>query len=86
MSEHATTRLTGEVEHDLPILAEAVCLAADAYTDCISEFADTAAGNLRDCCSEHYQALETAVNRWKGCHTVVVMRRRGGAERRGVER
>lgn len=82
MSEHATTRLTGDVEHDLPILAEAVCLAADAYTDCCSEFWD----DQQQSCSEHYQALETAVNRWKGCHTVVVMRRRGGAERRGVER
>lgn len=70
------TRLTGDVDHDLPILAEAVCLAADAYTDCFAAFSDTAAGDLSASCGERYDALLTAVNRWKGCHTVVVMRRR----------
>lgn len=39
----------------------AVYQAADAYTDCIAEFSDTAAGDLSACCSEHYQALEAAV-------------------------
>lgn len=78
MTEQAhVIMLTGDVDHDLPILAEAVCLAADAYTDCVAEFADEGETMSRYC-SEHYQALETAVNRWKGCHTVVVMRRRSG--------
>jgi hypothetical protein len=65
--------LTGDVVHDLPILMLAVCRLADAYTDCTAEFDDDLAA-----CSEVYDHLVTAVNRWKGAQTVVDMRQRRG--------
>lgn len=46
--------------------AEGVCRAADAYTDCIAEFAETAAGDLSaGACAEHLDALTAAVLAWK---------------------
>lgn len=69
-------QLTGDVERDAPILALAVCRCADAYMDCLAEFTDTAAGDLSDCCQEHLQHLETALDRWRGAQVVVDMRGR----------
>lgn len=68
--------LTGDVEHDAPILALAVCRCADAYVDCLAEFADTAAGNLSDCCQEHLQHLQVCLDRWRGAQLVADMRGR----------
>ena len=44
---------------------ESVCRCARAYVQCIAEFSETAAGDLSNCCSEYYQLLEVAVERWE---------------------
>lgn len=44
---------------------ESVARCAAAYVACIAEFSDTAAGDLSNCCSEYFQLLDVAVDRWK---------------------
>ncbi|HEV8639409.1 MAG TPA: hypothetical protein VG370_34810 [Chloroflexota bacterium] len=57
--------------HEIARLAAAsavavrVCGCADAYTDCLAEFAATAAGDLSArACGEHLDALTAAVLAW----------------------